>query len=156
MKKRSQKTTLRFLRRINKLVASASFAPHERAEEIDFLLRFGEKHGSMNATAFKDYVSRVIAIYRKENPNVTIAHWNLLGRHYDPLFLRGELIDFLKPYATEKNLLVIVTGLAESISPRISIRSVHVRDRYQEAQNYLQILIAKRIPRTTKLSLLFV
>ncbi len=155
MRRRSAKTTLRFLCRMNNLVAIASSAPRERTSEIDYILRFGERQGNLQGNALKDYVDRIVSIYTKENPGVKIAHWNLFGRLYDPLFLRSELIDFLKAYARYPHVIVVITGLAEAVCPRGSIYSLNARSRYQEARDYIENLIVKRMPQSTHLKVLF-
>jgi len=84
-----------------------------------------------------------------------LFHLDLLGRDFDPLFVRGELLTGLKRIAGYESALVFVTGLKSAVMGSSRRFTARQRQAYDEAKAYIDSVTAEWTTENTTLTLLY-
>jgi len=87
----------------------------------------------------------------------SMFHVNLRARSYEPLWLRGELMEGLKPMTGCRQSMLVVSGLKEAVQramPRRGRRS-NADAAMAEARHYIDALSARFAANGCKLSILY-
>ncbi len=122
---------------------------------IDYAL--SEEHGS--PAPLEAFMRKAVELSssRGTGEAFSMLHINLRERAYDPLWLRGELLEGLKPMTGIRRCLIVISGLREAVHKSIT-RSERKKGKdvaHEDARQYIDSLAAKYAADNSRLTIMY-
>lgn len=113
------------------------------AQQIKHAIEFSLTGSSEVAAPLEKFAQAALRLLQEQEPLTSSCGLyciNFNNLSYDPLWIRGELIGALKHLAGYETKLLLITGLRNALCPSGKYWTRRVRERYEDAMNYIDQL----------------